>query len=570
MFETIETVIEKIADVGNALVWETPEAFPWLVAVLLASGIYVTFRMGWINVRHLKHGFNVIRGRYDNPKDRGDINHFQALTTALSATVGIGNIAGVATAIHMGGPGVIFWLWVSGIFGMSLKFAECTLSMHYRKFDEKGNASGGPMYYIERGLGAGWKWMAVTFAVLAVICSFATGNMNQANSVAVSAAADFGTPGWVVGLCLAVVAGLVIIGGIRRIGAVSCRLMPTMALIYVTGTLVVLFSRPEALPGLFAEIVREAFSPGAAIGGAAVGAWSFTLLWGVKRALFSNEAGQGSAPIAHAAARTKEPVREGVVAMLGPLVDTLTICTLTGLVIVSMNVWDRKHPVDRTLELNKMTLYVTPGGEVTDTILHDADEGSPTEYTGEVPVTVKDGVAEGLLFELNDGFIRDPRLFLDARPYTGEIVLKDGTLVDREGASLTLTIQGEAFLHSSALTAVAFRKGFEQSLGLGGLGNLIVTISVILFALSTIISWSYYGDRCVEYLFGVRYVVYYRMIYVCFTYLGACLALETVWAFGDLALGLMSVPNLFAVLLLTPVLVRLTRDYFSREHVRYR
>jgi len=570
MFETIESVIEKIAEVGNDLVWETPEAFPWLVGVLLLSGIFITFRMGWVNIRHLKHGFNVIRGRYDNPEDSGDINHFQALTTALSATVGIGNIAGVATAIHMGGPGVIFWLWVSGIFGMTLKFAECTLSMHYRKFDEKGNASGGPMYYIERGLGAGWKWMAVTFAVLAVICSFATGNMNQANSVAVSAAADFGTPGWMAGLCLAVVAGAVIIGGIRRIGAVSSKLMPTMAVIYVAGTLVILLSRPQELPGLFAVIVREAFSPSAAIGGAAVGAWSLTLLWGIKRALFSNEAGQGSAPIAHAAARTKEPVREGVVAMIGPLVDTLTICTLTGLVIVSMGVWDRKHPVDRTLELNKITVYEAPAQDAADRILHDSDEESPVEYAGETPIKVKEGVAEGILFELNDGFIRDARLFLDGEPYTGEITLRDERVVNREDTSLTLTITGEAYLHSSALTAVAFQKAFDRILGLGWLGNLIVTISVILFALSTIISWSYYGDRCVEYLFGVKYIMAYRILYVCFTYMGACLALETVWAFGDLALGLMSIPNLFAVMLLSPVLVRITKDYFSREHKRYR
>jgi len=570
MFEKIEAIINKIAEIGNNLVWETPEAFPWLVGLLLLSGIFVTFRMGWVNVRHLKHGFDVIRGRYDNPEDSGDINHFQALTTALSATVGIGNIAGVATAIHMGGPGVIFWLWISGIFGMTLKFAECTLSMHYRRFDEKGHASGGPMYYIERGLGSGWKWMAVTFAVLAVVCSFATGNMNQANSVAVSAAADFGTPGWMVGLCLAVVAGVVIVGGIRRIGAVSSRLMPTMAVIYVAGTLMILMAQPQELPGLFALIVREAFSPSAAIGGAAVGVWSFTLLWGVKRALFSNEAGQGSAPIAHAAAKTKEPVREGVVAMLGPLVDTLTICTLTGLVIVSMGVWDKKHPVDRTLELNKISLYLAPEGKVPDAVLHDSDEASPVEYEGKTSVKVRDGIAEGLLFELNDGFVREARLVLNGEPYTGEITLRDGSLVDKEGKSLTLTLTGEALLHSSALTAVAFQKAFDGLLGMGWLGNFIVTISVILFALSTIISWSYYGDRCVEYLFGVKYLIYYRLIYVCFTYMGACLALETVWAFGDLALGLMSVPNLFTVLLLSPVLVRLTRDYFTREHKRFR
>ncbi|MBU0754727.1 MAG: alanine:cation symporter family protein, partial [Planctomycetes bacterium] len=262
MSEGILQALSDIVEWGNGLVWETPETFPWLIVLLLGAGIYITFRMGWINIRYFGHAVNVIRGKYDNPEDAGDINHFQALTTALSATVGIGNIAGVALGIHYGGPGIMFWLWISGVFGMTLKFAECTLSMHYRKFDEKGNASGGPMYYIERGLGAGWKWMGVAFACLAVICSFGTGNMNQANTVAKVAETDFmfgfGVPNWVTGVILAAIVGMVIIGGIRRIGAVSSKLMPFMALLYTVGGMYVIIDHLPELPQIFVEIIDGA------------------------------------------------------------------------------------------------------------------------------------------------------------------------------------------------------------------------------------------------------------------------------------------------------------------------
>ncbi len=601
MFD-LESLFKSLVDTANEGVWETPEKFPWLVGLLLIAGIFITFRMGWINVRYFMHAINVIRGKYDNPDDDGDINHFQALTTALSATVGIGNIAGVATAIHYGGPGVIFWLWVSGIFGMTLKYAECTLSMHFRTFDKKGNAAGGPMYYIERGLGKNWKWMAIAFALLAIVCSFGSGNMNQANTVAVSADADFNIPDWIVGLFLALVVGSVIIGGIKRIGAVTSRLMPFMAIIYTLGAMTILVANAELLPGLVSRIVTEAFNPTASYAGAAAGLWHLTLLWGVKRALFSNEAGQGSAPIAHAAAKTKEPVREGAVAMVGPFIDTLTICTLTGLVILCAGVWDDKKDDEFELDLDKIDAYVCPAeGEpaVTDADIHleipELDEnGNPVldedgepvlvdkieEFEG--TVSVENGYAPGVLFAINDGFIEEARLYSDGKPYSGPftiareefefgpLTMDKVSLSGAEGESLHLDVKGRAFQNSSALTAFAFRECFERSFGWGEFGNIIVTICVFLFGISTMISWSYYGDRCVVYLFGVQYVMIYRIIYVCFSFLGATLALETVWAYGDLALGLMSVPNLIAVLLLSPVLVKLSKDYFSREHKTYK
>jgi len=489
------------------------------------------------------------------------------LTTALSATVGIGNIAGVAIAIHYGGPGTIFWLWMSGIFGMTLKYAECTLALKYRTFDDKGNASGGPMYYIEKGLGSKWKWMGILFACLTIVGSFGSGNMNQSNTVAVSAAADFQTPDWIVGLILTTLVAMVILGGIRRIGAVSSRLMPAMAIVYVLAAISILLGNLPQLPELFISIVTEAWKPKAAFGGTAAGIWHFTLLWGIKRALFSNEAGQGSAPIAHAAAKTKEAVREGVVAMVGPFVDTLLICTITGLVVLVTGVWKDKKEEVRFLDLNKMSVYADPGFSVNDRYLHEPT-GDPLQHF-EGTTRVDSGKALRVLFEVNDGFVDNALLFMDGKPYEGSFVVEGTSLKDVEGNNLRLDLHGRAFQNSSALTAWAFQIGFSR-LGLGKFGNYIVTICVFLFALSTIISWSYYGDRSVEYLFGVKYVMIYRGVYVCFTYLGSVLALETVWTYGDVALGSMCVPNLIAVILLSPRLVEFTKEYFSREHKRYK
>jgi AGCS family alanine or glycine:cation symporter len=315
-------------------------------------------------------------------------------------------------------------------------------------------------------------------------------------------------------------------------------------------------------------IVREAFTPTASYGGVAVGVWHLTLHWGIRRALFSNEAGQGSAPIAHAAAKTKEPIREGAVAMVGPLIDTLTICTLTGLVIISVGVWDEKKEDQIVLDLDKVDAYalVDPDNPLQDRDLHD-ESLELEEFQGET--RVQEGEFAGLVLAVNDALIDDARLYLDGEPYTGPLVIDGKRVYGAEGRSITLDIMGRALQNSSAMTAFAFQRGMEEAFG-WKYGNWIVTLSVFLFAISTMISWSYYGDRCVEYLFGVQYCIIYRMIYVCFTFMGAILALETVWAYGDLALGLMSVPNLIAVVLLSPVLVKLTKDYFSREHIRYK
>ena len=555
----IELILRSFVDIANNYIWSFPSTFPWMVALLLMTGIFITFRLQWVNIRQFRHAVNVIQGKYDNADDTGDISHFQALSTALSATIGIGNIAGVALAIHYGGPGVLLWLWISGLFGMSLKYAECTLSLHYRKFDAQGKVSGGPMYYIERGLGSSWKWMALMFASLAVISSFGIGCMNQSNTVAVSAFSEFGLSGNIIGLLLAVLVGLVILGGIKRIAAVSSRLMPFMACLYIAGALTILILNIKDLPGVFVSIFTEALHPKAAFGGTVAGVWHLTMMWGIKRALFSNEAGMGSAPIAHAAAKTEEPVREGTVAMLGPFVDTLVVCTLTGLVILITGVWDKKKMDQVPLDLNKVTVLQAKDSDFYDSENESQPMAEMPFYQGEVKII--DGISP-LVYVLNDGIVEKPALIHNGIPYTGTIQILDRLVLDKSKQPLHLQLQGYMLQNSSALTAWAFHKGFGR---FGNIGNLIVTFCVFLFALSTMISWSYYGDRCVEYLAGVKYVLLYRIAYIFFVYLGAVLALETVWAYGDMALGLMTVPNLIAVLLLSPKVAELSRHYFKKQ-----
>ncbi len=599
--------LTAVVEVLNHYVWSFPAALPWMVVVLLGTGIYVTFRLRFIQLRRVGHAIAAILGRFDNPEDEGDISHFQALSTALSATVGIGNIAGVALAIHYGGPGALFWMWVTAIFGMALKYAECTLSMHYRAFDDRGGAAGGPMYYIELGLGRRWKPLAVFFAVCTIVSSFGSGNMNQANTVALSARTSFGIPSWLVGLVSAALVAAVILGGIKRIGRVTSKLAPFMASVYIAGALLVMVLEYDKVPGAFAEIFRGAFSPQASLGGSVAGVFSLTLLWGIKRGLFSNEAGQGSAPIAHAAARTREPAREGAVALLGPLIDTLLICTMTGLIIVITGVWDEKRP--GSIRLGEVSVYpsaLVPAEAPSEAArIHSAqdaidaaqarlkeadraarrglppsgDEARELEQARQQlavrEVAVQDGRARELVFGARQGIVEAPELVErhegTRRPFSGRVRHDPAAatiepLPAEPGAPLPeLHLRGTMLRTSSALTAWAFERGLAP---LGGWGSYVVTFSVFLFALSTMISWSYYGDRCVEYLVGSRYVTLYRVMYVGFVFVGSIAALELVWDYGDLAIGLMAVPNLIAVALLMPEVVRITRDYFQRMQAR--
>ena len=558
----LESLGNRVADFINGLlgpvasflehyVWSWPEQVPLLAVLLLGTGLFITIRLALVQIRGFKHAIDITRGKFDDSDDEGDLVHFQALTTALSATVGIGNIAGVAIAIRMGGPGALFWMWVTAFFGMALKFAECTLAVMYRKVHADGSVSGGPMYYMEQGLGErygrSFKGMAMLFAFLAVICSFGTGNMNQANTMADQLQSQFGIAPILSAAVFSALIAVIIIGGIKRIGRVTSILAPAMAAIYVGAALIIIFMNAAEVPAAFSTIVSEAFAPTSMVGGAA-GSFLMTLMWGIRRGLFSNEAGQGSAPIAHAAAKTDEPVREGLVASLEPFIDTLVICTMTGVVIVTTGVFREK--VEQNFGLAEVTGLVET---VDDSRLQDA-LASP----GSGSVVVRDGRIEaGTLVHL--GAVVENASFLDAEgsPWSGRIEIGDGGSLDSPDAGLRL--RGEALLTGAPMTARAFQAGLP-----GSRGNLIVTFSVLLFAVSTAISWSYYGDRSTEYLFGSAAIPIYRWIYVGFFFMGCLLPLQTVWVFGDVALGMMSFPNLLALILLSGVVVRASKDYFAK------
>lgn len=495
-------------------VWSYPEsrAVPFMVISLVGTGVFISAYLGFPQIKRFWHGVEVTMGKYDNPEDEGDLNHFRALTTALSATVGIGNIAGVAIALYYGGPGALFWMWVTAFFGTTLKYAECTLSLKYREIDDKGFTAGGPMYTIENGLGQKWRWLAVAFAAFAVICSMATGNAIQSFTVSDQLYSEvtqvIGGDHWLTvkhqvfswfevslqqvinGLVMATLVALVIIGGIRRIGRVTGYLAPIMAAVYVLSTLLIILANIDKFFPAIGMIFSYAFNPPAEVAGVGAGIL-VTMLWGIKRGLYSNEAGQGSAAIAHSTAKTKYPVREGAVAMLGPFIDTLLICTLTGVSIIVTGAWER------------------------------------TEYFVKITETDPEVV----------------RSIIDSGVY-----------------------RGQELLNSSLLTSYAFKEGLSW---IFGGGDKIVTLSILLFAISTAISWSFYGDRSSEYLFGSKAILPYRWVFVVFVFIGGIASLDAVWAFGDAALGFMTLPNLFAIILLSGKLKGMTNDYFAIKHEPY-
>ncbi len=536
--ETFENIVGTL----NDLVWSTPTYFPFMVAVLLSFGIFITLRLGFVQVRRFKHGILSVMGKFDDPDAVGDVNHFQALTTALSATVGIGNIAGVAIAIHYGGPGALFWMWVTAFFGMAIKYTECTLAVKYRVQNEDGSVSGGPMYYIEKGLGENWKWLAMFFAAMAVICSFLTGNAVQANTVADTLKSTFLVPGWITGLVTASLVGFVIIGGIKRIGKVTASLMPVMAIIYVLGALIILLLNYEKVIPAFGTILEYAFTPKAGAFGVGSGLFLTTLVWGIKRGLFSNEAGQGSAPIAHGAAKTKEPVREGVVALLEPFIDTLVVCTMTGLVIVSTGVWEQKHDIPFTTNALETEITITDSGSIL-----TFEAGIPSNGT-----IVRNDHDMGIFY------VDESR----TETFEGTIEVVDGgVLITHVDGTQLETLHSSIVENGAPLTAIAFEKGLAP---LFGGGKYIVTICVILFGVSTAISWSYYGDRSIQYLAGDKSIIYYKMVYLVMHFIGAVIALETVWAIGDIALGLMTFPNIIALFALSGVVATASKTYFAK------
>ncbi|MEC7739496.1 MAG: sodium:alanine symporter family protein [Gemmatimonadota bacterium] len=545
-----------IINIGPRIGGEDGEQVAVMVILLLGTGVYLTIRTGFVQITRLGHGFGVTSGKYDDPDDPGDVSHFQALTTALSATVGIGNIAGVAMAIHWGGPGALFWMWVTAFLGMATKYSEVTLAQKYRIEDERGTVAGGPMYYIERGLGPKWKPMAVFFALMLAFTAFFTGNAVQANTVADQLGTTFGVPLWITGVITAGVVGAVILGGIARIGRVTAVLAPIMAAIYVAGALLIILMNLGAVPGAFITIFTEAFNPQAGVAGVGAGVFIITLMWGVRRGLFSNEAGQGSAPIAHAAAKTNEPVSEGVVALLEPFIDTIVICSFTGLVIILTGTYSERFPTEITLG----------GGDLTYTAQTAESRyegvGAPDEIVIIEGAHMQAGVGDPLV-SWHEAPVN--RLYVDeaqTQLFTGTVFPQLGTAVNASGLDTLSSLYGDAVENAAPLTAAAFREGLAP---LGDWGHLIVVFGVLLFGISTAISWSYYGDRCAHYLFGQRALLPYKMLFLAAHFLGAVLPLAVVWALGDVALAIVIWPNLIALIFLAPIVVEETRSYFERK-----
>jgi AGCS family alanine or glycine:cation symporter len=526
---------------------------------LLGVGVFFTLYLGFPQVRFFKHGWKVLLGKYAKDDDPGDTSHFQALSTALSGTVGTGNIGGVAFAIYLGGPAALFWMWATAFVGMTTKFVEVSISHKYRKEDEQGFMAGGPMYYMEHGLNM--KWLAVFFAIATVISSFGSGNMPQANNMASGIETSFAVPSYVTGAILALLLGFVIIGGIQRIAKVASTLVPFMAALYTVGAIAVLITHYENVIPSFIQVFQTAFTGSAAAGGFLGASFAYAFNRGVNRGLYSNEAGQGSAPIAHASARTKEPVAEGMVSILEPFIDTLIICTLTGLVILSSGVWSTKYetefsPFDTEIVMGS---YSDNNSQHVKLLSQHLDLSPPDNdpvraYSG--PVDVTEGTLDltNITVIHNRSISEDVKVLRGGALYTGTVVIENGALNDPN-----LSLSGYSLLHSVPLTAQAFRSSF-----LGQWGEYLVTVGLVLFAFSTALAWSYYGDRAVTYLVGSNWVMPYRLLYVSGFFLATVVDTSLIWLISAITVALMTLPNLIGILLKAQEIKRMTREYWSR------
>lgn len=532
--------------------------FPWL---LLGVGLFFTVYLRVPQVRLFKHACDVVIGKYTKKSDPGDISHFQALTTALSGTVGTGNIGGVALAIHLGGPAALFWMWITAFLGMATKLVEVTLSHKYRVVTDRGYIAGGPMYYMERRLNM--KWLAVFFAGATVVSSFGTGNMPQINNIAQSVNTTFGVSPVVTGAVLAVFLALVIVGGIKRIAHVTEFLVPIMALVYIIGAFgVIIYCADNIIPS-FNRIFSEIFTGSAATGGFLGASFAYAFNRGVNRGLFSNEAGQGSAPIAHASAKADEPVSEGVVSILEPFIDTIIICTITGLAILSSGVWTQKyHTTFQAADMQYVQGNYSDDNEqdrraLSAFLTHQAGS-AVTTFNG--VIQVEQGVAIDGKFTLLHArsVAEEVRYYLDEQPYTGELRIQQGVLQNDDEQQADIVIKGKSLIHSAALTT----KAFTQSI-FGGYGEYIVAIGLTLFAFSTAIAWSYYGDRAITYLLGTKAILPYRVVYVAGFFLASVMDTRLVWNFSAVAIVLMTIPNLFGITVLHREMKQTLDGYWS-------
>ena len=531
----------------------------WFPALLIGTGVYFTIYLGFPQFKFFTHGYRIVTGKYKKEEAEGETSPFEALTTAMSGAVGTGNIGGVALAIWVGGPAAIFWMWITAIFGMTTKFVEVTLAHKYRTTLNDGSISGGPMYYIEKSFNK--RWAGILFAALMMICAIGSGNMPQINNIAQVLDDTFSIDKLNTGLILGALLWLIIVGGITRIAKVASKLVPIMGIIYFGGAIVVVGENYQNIPASFYQIFSQVFSGSAAAGGFLGASFAMSLKLGLARGLYSNEAGQGSSPIAHASAKTKHSVEQGMVSILEPFIDTIVVCSVTALVILSSNVWTEKFEN----EFERSSLFFISGSYedsnandqkelakfVSDKRKFTKDSSKVKNFSGNL--TILDGnlenndltifhnnsIAENVLFYIplddEDEILR----------FNGQIeVNANGEIIDNV-SSKGLKIRGESLVHSATLTSKAFGSGV-----LGKYGEYIVAIGLLLFAFSTAIAWCYYGDRSTAYIFGERAVPIYRLFYVFCFILAAVIDTTIVWRIAYVVVALVSIPNLIALFIL--------------------
>jgi len=528
----------------------------WFPAFLIGSGIFFTIYLGFPQIKYFAHGWRILSGKYVKPGTEGETTPFQALTTALSGTIGTGNIGGVALAIFLGGPAAIFWMWVVAFLGMTTKFVEVTLAHKYREKLADGSIAGGPMFYIENGLNM--KWLAVIFSVCLLMMCIGTGNMPQINNIALVMNDTFDIPKWLTGLVLAILLWMVIIGGIKRIAQIASKLVPFMAFWYILGALAVIIGNYENIIPSLKLIFVHVFSPAAAVGGFLGASVAAALTRGVNRGLYSNEAGQGSAPIAHATSKTENPIEEGMVSILEPFIDTIVVCTLTGLVILASGVWNQKFENEfeaSAMDYLKGSYSETSSAEDLITLRNYYYERNENiEFTGELNVSEGVLISEDVTLMHNRSFAEETT-YKDRetnQSFSGVISVEEGKIINPGD----FIIEGKSLLRSADLTGKAFTKSV-----FGDYGQYIVAFGLLLFAFSTVIAWSYYGDRATAHLFGEGWILYYRIVYVGAFFIAAVVDTKIIWDIATVIGPIATIPNLIALILLRKEIKQIDEGY---------
>ena len=533
----------------------------WFPALLIGTGIFFTIYLGFPQFKYFTSAIKIVSGK-NKSETEGETTGFQALTTAMSGAVGTGNIGGVALAIWTGGPAAIFWMWITAIFGMTTKYVEVTLGHKYRTKLKDGTISGGPMYYIEKGMNM--KWVAILFAFFMMITAIGSGNMPQINNIALVMNTEFSIPKIFTGLFLGILLWIIIIGGIKRIASVASKIIPIMGLIYFGGALIILVENYQNIIPSFNAIFAQVFTGSAAVGGFLGASFAMSLKYGVARGLYSNEAGQGSSPIAHASSKNKS-IDQGVVSILEPFIDTIVVCSVTALVILSSGVWTQKFDTS----FSKTDMIVLEGvysdkKNKDGTYLYPNDINELTKYVQNLNSDVKE--FSGNLNVVN-GTLTDKNItVIHSRSIAENIVITDSNSSNLYSGTINvlsgkmsmddIVIHGKSLVSSAELTAKAFSQGI-----LGQYGGKLVAIALLLFAFSTSITWCYYGDRSTAYIFGEKGVVWYRNFYVLCFVLAAVIDTTVVWNIAYVVVALVSIPNLIAMFVLRKEMKKLSDDF---------